>query len=221
MKVAQKIRLAIEDDIRDGRLLPGDPVNEAELISRYKVSRTPVREALLQLHAQGLLASLPRGGMVVAKMDLAQLLSMWELLAELEGLCARWAADRMTLSEREELAAMHRDAQSAVDADDMETWKHINRRFHETLYAGCRNPYLRQEILHMRSRTGAYLDHSFAAVGNIRTSWDGHASLIEAILRRDGQAANAAMVWHLSPGQGVKSLPDLVASLPKELLSDR
>ena len=62
MKAAERIRLSIEESIRDGSLLPGDAVDEQQLMQTYEVSRTPVREALLQLQAQGLLNSLPRGG---------------------------------------------------------------------------------------------------------------------------------------------------------------
>ena len=61
MKAAERIRLSVEESIRDGSLLPGDPVDEQMLMQTYDVSRTPVREALLQLQAQGLVASLPRG----------------------------------------------------------------------------------------------------------------------------------------------------------------
>ena len=73
-KASDRIRLDIETTIKDGVLLPGDPIDEAQLASQYKVSRTPIREALIQLQTQGMLTSLPRGGMVVAKMDLQQLL---------------------------------------------------------------------------------------------------------------------------------------------------
>ena len=89
IKASDKIYTEIENAIKEGVLLPGDSINEAELASQYQVSRTPIREALIQLQAQGLLASLPRGGMIVAKMDLQQLLSLWELLAELEGVAVR------------------------------------------------------------------------------------------------------------------------------------
>src|SRR5690606_39255499 len=69
MKISEQICQEIEGQLLGGTLLPGDTVDENELAARYKVSRTPVREAMLRLQAQGLLTSLPRGGMVVAKMD--------------------------------------------------------------------------------------------------------------------------------------------------------
>ena len=81
MKVSDQIRLRIESAIASGELLPGDAIDDVALADHYKVSRTPVREALLQLQAQGILSSTPRGGSMVAKMNLQQLLSLWELLA--------------------------------------------------------------------------------------------------------------------------------------------
>lgn len=218
MKATELIHQEIEKAIRAGDLLPGDPINEAELISRHKVSRTPVREAMLQLEAQGLLMSQPRGGMVVAKMDVHQLLSMWELLGELEGICARLACERMTPAERSALAQAHEDARAVAEANDFEAWKQINHDFHEALYQGSRNPYLRQEILHMRARTGAYRRHAFAAFGLIKSSHAQHEDVVNAILQRDPIKASAAMMQHLSPGQGTKGLTDFIVNLPKELL---
>jgi DNA-binding GntR family transcriptional regulator len=218
MKATEVIHKAIEDAIRAGDLLPGDPIDEAELISRHKVSRTPVREAMLQLVAQGLLTSQPRGGMVVAKMDVHQLLSMWELLGELEGICARLACERMTPAERSALAKAHEQAAAVAQADDLEAWMNINHAFHEALYQGSRNPYLRQQILHMRARTGAYRRHAFAAFGLIKTSHQQHEEVVKAILERDSAKAAAAMMQHLSPGQGTKGLTDFIVNLPKELL---
>lgn len=218
MKVAEQIRLAIEDGIRSGTLRPGEPINEAELISRHKVSRTPVREALLQLQAQGLLVIQPRGGMVVAKMSLQQLLALWELLAELEGFAARLACERMTPNERTTLDEVHRAAEASVEAEDHEQWKKCNLAFHEVLYCGSRNPFLREEILRIRALTGVYRQHAFSASGHVSASWRQHGDMVAAILRRDRAAAFEAMVAHLSPGTGAQGFASFVATLPKELL---
>src|SRR3546814_18080718 len=99
MKARDRIHLSIETQISSGQLLPGDPISEDALITQFGVSRTPVREAMLQMQAEGMLTSLPRGGVVVAKMNVAQLFSMWELLAALEGMCARSACERMSKAE--------------------------------------------------------------------------------------------------------------------------
>lgn len=219
MKVSDRICSEIQAQLLDGTLLPGDPVDEAELAARYKVSRTPVREAMLQLQAQGLLTSMSRGGMVVAKMDVQQLLSMWELLAELESLCARYACERMTPDERQALKAQHEATVAVVEAGDDEGWREANLAFHEFLYKGSRNPYLRQEILRMRTRTGAYRRHAFGAVGRIQTSYSHHAEILEAILNSDSEAAAKAMFHHMSPGHGARGVTDMIVNMPKSLLS--
>src|SRR5690606_38128697 len=146
VKISEQIRLAIEDDIRNGVLLPGDAIDESELAAQYKVSRTPVREALLQLKVQGMLNSLPRNGMTVAKMDVQELLAIWELLGEMEAVAARMACQRMTPQERAELMRIHEASAAVIEAEDAEGWRQANHDFHEVLYKGCRNPYLRQEL---------------------------------------------------------------------------
>ena len=219
MKISDRIRLTIEQKIQEGSLLPGDPIDENRLMAEYGASRTPLREALLQLQAQGLLESLPRGGMVVAKMDVQQLLAMWELLAELESLCARYACERMSEEEKRLLAQLHHEARAIVDANDAEGWQQANLDFHEVLYKGSRNPYLRQEILRMRARTGAYRRHAFGPVGRLQASYQQHASILESILANDAQGVVSAMFLHMSPGHGTRGVTDLIANLPKVLLS--
>ena len=218
MKASDQVLKAVTDRIRAGDLLPGDTVDEASLAAEFRVSRTPVREALLQLQSQGLVSSMPRGGMVVAKMDIQQLLAVWELLAELEGICTRLACERMTTPEREELAKAHEASRKAVDADDLTGWQEHNMSFHEVLFRGSRNPYLRQEILRLRSMTAAYRRHSFASLGRPESSFLQHADVVKAVLAKDPASASAAMIDHMRPGQTAKGLADFIANLPRDLL---
>lgn len=218
MKISERIRITIEKQIQEGLLLPGDPINEEKFLAEYGVSKTPLREALLQLEAQGLLTNMPRAGMVVAKMDVQQLIAMWELLAELESLCARYACERMSDEERIALSSIHDRAAAIVDNNDVDGWQQINLEFHESLYQGSRNPYLRQEILKMRARTGAYRIHAFGAVGRLNASHQHHAKVLDAITANKPKCAAAAMFLHMSPGHGTRGVTDLIANLPKVLL---
>lgn len=218
-KASDKIRAEIENAIREAALLPGDPIDEAEIATQYKVSRTPIREALIQLQAQGMLTSLPRGGMVVAKMDLQQLLSLWELLAELEGVAVRLACQRMTPEERKTILEHHEQSRAVADADDFAGWQESNLRFHELIYRATRNPYLRQEVLRMRARTGYYRRHAFGALGQIRTSFEQHQKIVEAFMANDGDAASAAMLTHMRPASDAKGLTDFIVNIPKEVLA--
>ena len=219
VKASEQIRTALETAIRDGTVLPGDAVDEAEWASRHGVSRTPVREALIQLQAQGWVSSLPRGGMVVAKMDLRQLLARWELLAELEGLAARLACQRITPPELQALVQCHQGSESVVRAEDAAGWQEHNLRFHELIYGATRNPYLRQEVLHIRARTGFYRRHAFGALGRVRASFDQHAEIVRAFEQADPQAAVQAMSGHMRPDRGGGSITDFVANLPPNLLA--
>ncbi|KDD52736.1 FCD domain protein [Bordetella bronchiseptica OSU553] len=218
MKVSDRIRLALEADIRNGVLLPGDAIDEQELAARHQVSRTPVREALLQLKVQGIVDSQPRGGAVVARMDVQELLAIWELMAEMEGVCTRMACQRMTAEERSELARVHREAAPVAQADDAQAWREANHRFHEVLYRGCRNPYLREQLLALRARTGAYLRHAFIAVGRVRASYEQHGELVQAILDHDPERAHRMMMRHISLAQGAKGLADFLINLPRSMV---
>ena len=219
MKISDQIRLRIESAIATGELEPGDAIDDAALASQHKVSRTPVREALLQLQAQGILSSTPRGGYIVAKMNLQQLLSLWELLAELEGVAVRLACERMTNEEIKALVKQHRSSQKLAKTDDMEGWQEANLKFHEIIYEGARNPFLRQEVMRIRSRTGAYRRHAFGALGRITSSYAQHEKILDALDKRDATAAVACMTDHMRPGRDSKTLNDFIMSLPRELLA--
>ncbi len=219
MKVSDQIRLRIESAIASGELLPGDAIDDVALADHYKVSRTPVREALLQLQAQGILSSTPRGGSMVAKMNLQQLLSLWELLAELEGIAVRLACERMSNEDTKSLVKLHRSSKKLADKEDMDGWQEANLKFHEIIYEGARNPFLRQEVLRIRSRTGVYRRHAFGALGRIKSSYEQHEKIISALEKRDAEAASLCMADHMRPGRDSKTLNDFIMSLPRELLA--
>jgi DNA-binding GntR family transcriptional regulator len=219
VKASDKIRTEIENAIMDGQLLPGESINEVELATQHKVSRTPVREALIQLQAKGMVTSLPRGGVIVAKMDLQQLLALWELLAELEGIAVRLACQRMTLEERKMLVRLHEQSQEHAEADDVSGWQKSNLQFHDLIYRATRNPYLRVELMRIRTLTGYYRQHAFGALGRIRSSFEQHQVVVDAFRKGDQEAAVAAMVQHMRPAADAKGLTDFIVNLPKDLLA--
>lgn len=219
IKASDRIRTEIENAVKDGSLLPGESIDEAELADQYQVSRTPIREALIQLQAQGLVTSLPRGGMIVAKMDLQQLLALWELLAELEGVAVRLACERMTAQELETLVRLHEQSRHHAQADDVPGWQESNLQFHELIYRASRNPYLRVEVLRIRTRTGYYRRHAFGALGRIRSSFEQHQAVVDAFRNADAAAVVAAMVQHMRPAADAKGLTDFIVNLPKDALT--
>src|SRR5213080_3004855 len=104
---AEELRLQLADEIVRGALAPGSPLDETDIARRFSVSRTPVREALRQLAASGLVDARAHRGAVVARPSPARLTGMFEAMAELEALCAGLAAERMPAAERQALEALH------------------------------------------------------------------------------------------------------------------
>jgi len=219
MKVSDQIRLHLEDAMSKGDLLPGEAIDEVALARDFAVSRTPVREALIQLQAQGWVSTLPRGGPIVAKMNLQQLLSLWELLAELEAVAMRLACERMSDEDIAALVAVHERSRAVVAQEDLGGWQALNLEFHELIYQGSRNPFLRQEVLRIRFRTGVYRRHAFGALGRLHASFEQHQSVVQALRARDAAQAALHMREHMQPGRDARTFNDFVMNLPAELLA--
>lgn len=219
VKASEKIHWLIEQDIKNGVLLPGDSIDEVFLARKHKLSQTPIREALIKLQAQGLIKSQPRGGMIVAKMNLQQLLSLWELLAELEGVAAKLACQRMLATELTQLKEIHQSSTAIVESEDIEGWQKTNLLFHEIIYKSTRNPYLRQEVLRIRTVTGYYRKHAFGALGQIRTSFDQHERIIQAIESKNVEQAFVAMNHHMLPANNSTGLTNFIVNIPQESLA--
>ena len=105
--LAETIRVALAEEIITGRLAPGTEIEEQQAAERFGASRTPVREALRELAAAGLVTIEPRRGVRVAALTLERLGEMFEVMAETEAMCARLATHRMTAPERFALQALH------------------------------------------------------------------------------------------------------------------
>ena len=219
-KVSDQIRSDLSDLIRQGQLLPGVPIDEAALSKRYGVSKTPIREALLQLEAQGLLQSQSRGGMVLAKIDLRQLLSLFELLSEIEAIAVRLASDRITPEELTALESVHNDSKIFADTEDLTGWQKANEHFHEIIYHAARNTFLREEALRIRAQTGAYRIHAFGALGRIHSSFVQHGHIVEALRQRDSSQASRVMIKHLLPANDAQTMTSFIMNIPKDLLTN-
>lgn len=217
--ISDRIRADLAEQISQGLLAPGDTIDENEIAARFEVSKTPVREALLQLKAQGLISSLPRGGAIVAKMDLAQLLSLWEWLAEIEAIAVKLACERMSAKELEALQLLHKQSQKFADKEDWDGWQACNKQFHQAIYVASRNAFLRQEVMRVRARTGVYRRHAFGALGATQTSFEQHGDILGFVMARDGESAATAMRRHILPASNTTALTNFILNIPKDLLA--
>jgi DNA-binding GntR family transcriptional regulator len=188
----------IADAILDGELAPGTKLDEQSLALRYGVSRTPVREALRQLGATGLIETRPRRGATVAHVTPEQLEMLFVAMGEIEAACARLAALSMSPIERRRLAALHDRMAVNVACGDEEAYAEANLAFHGAIYAGTRNPILEEIAIGLRRRLLPFRRAQFRAPGRLRRSHAEHAAVVEAIRAGNAAGAHAAMLHHVS-----------------------
>src|SRR5471030_2433218 len=150
------LREAIEEMIAVGALSPGEHLDETELATRFGVSRTPIRETLIQLASMGLVVIRPRRGAIVAELGPQQLVEMFEVMSELEATCGRLAARRMTPEEQQVLLDAHRACKDACEAQEPDDYYYKNELFHEAIYAGSHNQFLIEQARNLYRRLRPY-----------------------------------------------------------------
>ncbi|MEP9350473.1 GntR family transcriptional regulator [Xanthobacter sp. KR7-225] len=194
----EELRLQIADDIVRGRLAPGTALEEVDIAKRYGVSRTPVREAIRDLAASGLVEARPHRSALVAQPSLDRLRGMFDVMAELEALCAGLCAVHMTPTERAHLQAIHAELADLTRRGDQAGYTVLNERFHTTLYAGAHNDYLTELTLATRARLQPFRRAQFRNLGRLALSYTEHDRVVSAILRGDKAEAAAAMRAHIN-----------------------
>jgi DNA-binding GntR family transcriptional regulator len=195
--LAEDLRLQLADEIVRGALAPGATLDEMELAQRFGVSRTPVREAIRQLAASGLIYARAHHGAVVARPSEEQLAGMFEAMAELEALCAGLAAERMTGSERRTFETVHEEARALIQLGDPQRFHDINEAFHGAIYAGAHNNYLAEITLATRVRVQPFRRAQFRTIGRLAKSHMEHDKVVVAILRGNCERAASAMRAHI------------------------
>ena len=182
-------------EIRSGTLRPGDRLTETDLAARLGISRTPVREAIRALEADGLVDHQPRVGARIRRLDYAEITELYEMRAVLEGTAARFAARAAYDSEIAELALINEEMRARQT--DPEALYHANRQFHGVLLTAARNRFLirsvaslQKTLLILGPSTMEETDRAQAALGE-------HEAILAALRAHDGDAAEGAMRAHI------------------------
>lgn len=215
-KLATDLVQKLERDIVTGVLKPGDKLDERSLSERFGVSRTPVREALQTLAGSGLVATMPRRGTIVASITVADLIEMFEVMAELEAMCARLAARRMARTDVEKLMALGDECGTLQEHADADAYYEANVNFHEVIYAGCRNSFLERQTKNVRNRLAPYRRLQLHRPGRVKKSNAEHSEILDAISTGDAERAGRLMHQHVAV-QG-EALNDLLAIVPRGYL---
>ena len=200
--LAEELRLQLADEIVSGMLAPGTALDETELANRFNVSRTPVREALRQLTASGLVDARPHHSALVARPTHDRLSGMFEAMSELEALCAGFAAERMTAIERRELSDLHEELRMLSYTGDPQRFHELNEQFHNAVYGGSHNSYIAETTLATRVRVQPFRRAQFRNLGRLKKSYVEHDRVVTAIMRGDRVGAAAAMRDHIQTVRG-------------------
>jgi DNA-binding GntR family transcriptional regulator len=199
---AEELRQHLADEIVRGALAPGAALDETDIARRFSVSRTPVREALRQLAASGLVEARAHRGAVVAQPSLERLSGMFEAMAELEALCAGLAAKRMTPAERSKLEAIHEELRVLSYAGDPDRFHQVNEQFHSAIYTGSQNGHIAEITLATRKRVQPFRRAQFRNLGRLAQSHAEHDRVVVAIMRGDRDGAANAMRAHIERVHG-------------------
>ncbi|MET3791292.1 GntR family transcriptional regulator [Aquamicrobium terrae] len=186
----------LEDDILNSVLKPGDRLDEQSLARRFEVSRTPVREALRHLASSGLVDIRKNQGATVRRLTTAELIEMFQVMAEYEGLSARLSARRMSRDEIAEMRQWNEECQAHAGKEDLDRFYEANNLFHDTIFRGARNVFLQEESRKLRNRLHVYRRH-ITSPRKMAKSIAEHSRIADAIVAGDEDLAHALMRQHV------------------------
>jgi len=189
----------LRDAIQQGELKPGQRIMEIEMADWLRVSRTPVRDAIRRLEAEGMLRHEPRNGLVVASLDRQAVMELYVMRETLEGtaarLCARHASD-MEIMDLVELVERERGLQGNAEA-----LPRHNRLFHEAIHRGAHNRYLEKSLAAVNDSMGLLGNPLMLLPHRAQAALSEHADIARAIERRDPDAADEAARRHVRAAQ--------------------
>ena len=197
-KRADIIADELEGLIFNGTFNDGARLDEVKLAEQFNVSRTPIREAFQRLAQSGLVEQIPRRGVFVRQPGPVELIEMFEVMAELEAVCARLAATRITDAALADLHATNARCNAAVAAQDADGYYRENERFHAILYRQSGNSFLEQECLRLHRRLKPFRRRQLRLRGRLKQSMAEHEAIVAALEKGEGQRAAKAIRGHVA-----------------------
>ncbi len=193
----QEVAVRLRQRIVEGQLAPGAKLNERELSELLNVSRTPLREAIKMLAAEGLVELLPNRGAVVAQMSAQDVADTFEVIAGLEGQSGELAAQRITEAELAEIRALHYEMMAAYTRRDLPTYYRLNAQIHTQINAAARNPVLAQTWRTVNARLQALRFRSNFDEAKWKRAVKEHERMVELLAAHDSAGLRALLVEHL------------------------
>jgi DNA-binding GntR family transcriptional regulator len=187
----------LRERIYSHALLPGQRLDEAVLAEQLGISRTPLREALKVLSAEGLVDLQPHKGCFVTELTLRDLEEIFPIMATLEGRVANEVASKCTPVQLKSLDALHDKLERYAAAGDVNRYYETNYIFHDRLQECAGNRWLQIVIGDLRKLLKLSRHHSLRLEGRLSASLAEHRALMQALHRQDADAAEQVMRGHL------------------------
>jgi DNA-binding GntR family transcriptional regulator len=194
----EQVATRLRQMLVEGRVAPGAKLNERELCEVLQVSRTPLREAIKMLAAEGLVELVPNRGAIAVSLTEEDVRHTFELMAALEALSGELAAQRITDEELAELRALHFEMLAAYTRGDLSAYYAINSRIHRAINAAARNPVLSHTYDQVNARLQALRFRSNQDGDKWKRAVKEHEKMIEALSARDGAALRNVLLTHLN-----------------------
>ncbi len=193
----QEVATRLRQRIVEGLIAPGSKLNERELAEQLNVSRTPLREAIRALAAEGLVELLPNRGAVATQLSAQDVADTFEVIAGLEGQSGELAAQRITDTELAEIRALHYEMLAAFTRRDLSTYYRLNAQIHTRINAAARNPVLTRTWATVNARLQALRFRSNFDEAKWQRAVDEHERMVALLAARDGDGLRRLLVQHL------------------------
>ena len=181
----------------EGRIAPGAKLNERELCALLCVSRTPLREAIKRMAAEGLVDLLPNRGAVAVKLSETDIIHAFEVLAELEGISGELAAQRITAAEIAEIKALHYEMLASFARKDLHEYYRLNAQIHAAINRASKNPVLEKIYRETNARVQSMRFRSNQNEAKWKQAVSEHEQILAALEKRDAAGLRALLVEHL------------------------
>jgi DNA-binding GntR family transcriptional regulator len=197
----QSLRSQASDQLRkaivSGQLEPGSMHSEQSIAAAMAISRTPIREALLQLTGEGLVEFVPQRGVRITEINIEHLVHVFEFRAAIEGYCAAQLATKPNPAVLSELEAELERQSTLIRSDDRLVWVEANMDFHTKLVAGGKNRLMLETLAPLASHTMRIGYHMNYRSQRMEESFYEHSAVVDAIRRHDADRARALASEHL------------------------
>lgn len=195
--LSQKVYRALKTEIIKGSLKPGTKLLEGKIAKQMKVSRTPIREALRELAAEGFVKISPNQGVVVSNASVEDVQEVLQIRGVLEGLAARLATKMISEEEIKELEKYQKQMEYYTKKDDVLAFSEMDAEFHELILNICSNNRLIQIRKNLSDQAHRYRIRSLGVPGRLKYSLKEHQEILKALKRKDSEQADRLSQKHI------------------------